>query len=72
MSEHTLDLSADNVFQADLDVDSARDLTASLADLGYDDLSSELDEAQGKVFGASQDQVSYLVITIIPAPKEAA
>lgn len=64
--EHILKFDEDNVFQADLKVDQARELTSTLADLGYDDLSSELDEAQGKVFGNSDDNaIAYLVITIV-------
>lgn len=66
MSEHIINLSEPNVFQSDLKVDQARELTDTLSDLGYDDLASELDEAQGKVFSSTDaDTIAYLVITII-------
>lgn len=61
---HVINFDDDNVFQADLTVKQARDLIDDLA--GYDDLASELDEAQGKVFGnTASDAIAYLVITII-------
>ena len=64
----TINLEDDNVFQADLTVEQARDLIDDL--VGYDDLASELDAAQAKVFGGAD--ISYLIIAIVPSPKEAA
>lgn len=63
----TITLDEPNVFQTDLKVDQARDLVDTLGDLGgYDDLVSELDEAQGHVYGsADADTIAYLVITIV-------
>lgn len=60
---NTLDLDAANVFQADLTVADARALVDELGD-AYDDLASELDEAQGKVFSGGAE-LAYVVITIV-------
>lgn len=61
--ERFIDLDADNVYQTDLTVSQTRTLLDQIVE-GYDDLVSELDEAQGKVFGGGAE-IAYLVITIV-------
>lgn len=60
-----LDLDNPDIYQAELDVAKARTLIDHLPEGDFDELASELDEAQSDVFSKKKELV-YLVITIVP------
>lgn len=68
----TIDLNNPNVFQVDMTVEEARKLIDVIADgewegnIDFHSFTSELDAAQGKVFGGETEEV-YLVIALTKA-----
>lgn len=67
MAQKTINLDDENVYQADLTLEAARDLIDHLEG-DFEDLASELDEAQAHVH-QKKAEVSYLVITIVSSEK---